>query len=254
MFNLKSHNTIDDKDLLRSELKIFDITKDPNGYDIIIGDEAVVVKSMSECLELISTALKEIKEHSFECWENLSEFSERIVGSSGQNRGNLDNLLFLHAVKKSISLSSMFSELEPVTQKLKLILDVDIAGVDEHLIKHFNSTYFRIIALHKLIIRELYRQKLIRRYMSLTKQAQISGPWANLDLPMKERVWEWEGEDEEYFDNRTRSRREQIRYNPENATSEGFYYIWQDLNRSPYLFKDKKEDSPYQSRELLTIP
>ena len=88
--------------------------------------------------------------------------------------------------------------------------------------------------------------------MTLTKEAQISGPWANLDLPMAERVWSW-GEDEEYFDQRSKARKEQVRYNPE-YDKQGYFFVWQDLNRDPYSFDDMKTDSPYKSRHMITLP
>jgi hypothetical protein len=90
--------------------------------------------------------------------------------------------------------------------------------------------------------------------MKIRKTAQISGPWANLDLPMKERVWEWDSDGEsEYFENRTKARREQTRYNPE-YDKQGFFYVWQDFTRDPYSFEDFKKDSPYKSRHQIAIP
>ena len=109
-------------------------------------------------------------------------------------------------------------------------------------------------------MREIYRTKLLKKYAQLHKVAQISGPWANLDLPMKERVWEFDSEEEEYFDTREKQRKEQVRYNPEylgagsSATQQGFFYIWQDRNRDPYLFQNRESDSPYKSRLLMNIP
>jgi hypothetical protein len=71
---------------------------------------------------------------------------------------------------------------------------------------------------------------------------------------MEERKWEWDEGEDEYFNSRQKSRREQVRYNPENQTKSGFYYVWQDLSTDPYRFSDMKEDSPYKSRHLLTVP
>ena len=177
-----------------------------------------------------------------------------MLREDGQNSGSLDNLLFLSAVNKSFELSSIFTDLQLITKTIRQLLDTDIASSDDHLIRHFNDDYLRIQCLHRLIMIELYRKHLVNRYMTITKQAQISGPWANLDLPIEERVWEWDEAEDEYFANRQKSRREQIRYNPENQTKSGFYYVWQDFSRDPYRFEDMKEDSPYKSRHLLTVP
>ena len=254
MFNLKSHRITDDTELLKAELRVFDITNSDNGYDICIGDEALTASTLPECDQLIDLGISELKQHLFETWHELQLVAQKMLREDGQNNGSLDNLLFLNAVKKSFELSSIFTDLKSISKTIRQLLDTDIASSDSQLIQHFNDDYLRIQCLHRLMMIELYRKRLIHRYMTVTKQAQISGPWSNLDLPIEERVWEWDDGEEEYFANRQRSRREQIRYNPENATRSGFYYVWQDLNRDPYLFTDMEENSPYKSRRLLTVP
>lgn len=254
MFNLKSHNITDDTELLKAELRAFDIKNSNNGYDICIGDDLLSAQTLQECYELIDSGIAELKQHLLETWHDLQHIAQKMLREDGQNGGSIDNLLFLSAIKKSFELSSLFSDLKPISQTIRQLLDTDIASSDNRLILHFNDDYLRIQCLHKMVMIEIYRKQLIRRYMVMTKQAQISGPWANLDLPKEERVWEWDEGEEEYFANRQKSRREQIRYNPENQTKSGFYYVWQDLNRDPYRFEDMKEDSPYKSRHLLTVP
>ncbi len=255
MFNLKSHNITDETELLKAELRAFDITNSTSGgYLICIGDEALTAPNLSGCCQLIDSGISELKRSIFQSWHDLQHTSQKMLHENGQNSGSLDNLLFLSAVKKSFELSSVFTDLKPITKAIQQLLDTDIASSDDHLIRHFNDDYLRIQCLHRLIMIELYRMHLVSRYMSTTKQAQISGPWANLDLPMEERKWEWDEGEQEYFDNRQKSRREQIRYNPENQTKSGFYYVWQDLNLDPYKFEDRDIDSPYKSRHLLTVP
>lgn len=254
MFNLKSHNITDDTELLRAELKAFDIVKSSNGYDICIGDEVLSAPNLSECSQLINLGISELKQNLLESWHDLGNIAQKMLREDGQNTGSLDNLLFLNAVKKTFELSSIFTDLKPITKTIRQLLDTDIASSDGRLILYFNDNHLRIQCLHRLMMIELYRKHLIHRYMTLTKQAQISGPWANLDLPIEERVWEWDEGEDQYFEDRKKSRREQIRYNPENQTKSGFYYVWQDLTRDPYRFEDMKEDSPYKSRHLLTVP
>lgn len=254
MFNLKSQKTTEDIDLLRAELRAFDIFNSKNGYDIRVGDETMSAPTLQQCSTLIDSAILELKEHLFEAWQDLQQIAIKITREDGQNSGSLDNLLFLNAVKKSFELSTIFTDLKPVSDRIRQVFNVDIAAVDDRLIRHFNDAHLSIQCLHRLIMNELYRKRLVYRFMRMTKQAQISGPWANLDLPKEERVWEWDDGEEEYFTNRTQSRREQIRYNPENVAKTGFYFIWQDLNLDPYRFEDMKTDSPYKSRHLLTVP
>jgi hypothetical protein len=254
MFNLKSHKNIDDLELLRIELRAFDIFKSANGYRLKLGDEYVTSPGLKQCLHTLDSGIQEIKECMWESWQDISALSQRMVRKTGQNSGGLNNLLFLNSAKKAFQLSTAFTDLEDIQKNLQLLLDSDILHADDHLIHHFNTESIAVQSMHRLIMSELYRKQLIRQLMRITKQAQISGPWANLDLPMKERVWEWDEGEDEYFDSRRRARREQIRYNPEDATKSGFYYVWQDLTRDPYKFEDMRKDSPYKSRHLLTVP
>jgi len=253
MFNLKSHKNIDHLELLKAELRAFNISRDANGYRVGIGDEFVSAKTLQEVANFVNLGIKELIEHITRSWHDLDTLSHRILQGQGSNSGSIDNLLFLNAAKKAFQLSSSFTDLKPIQNTLRQLLDTDIVRDDDHLIKHFNSEYISIQSLHRLIMNEIYRLKIVRKMSQIVKAAQISGPWANLDLPMKERVWEWDATEDEYFEDRQKARREQIRYNPENATKSGFYYVWNDLTRDPYLFVDMKKDSPYKSRGNLTI-
>ena len=100
-------------------------------------------------------------------------------------------------------------------------------------------------------MKEIYRSMLISRYISITKTASISGPWAQLDLPMLERVFPWSS-DEGWFRERTKARQEQTRYRPEYNLF-GIFYSWEELRRAPYRF-GSKTDSVYPSRLQLQIP
>lgn len=252
MFNLKKQSQTTN-DLLREELRVFGITDQADAsFRCCVGDEYIELKSLDECAKLIQEGITELKEHLWEDWQDLANVAVVILHNDNANHGSLDNLIFLNAVKKSYHLSRVFSELSDVSNTLQQLFYVDAVAIHNNLIAKFNMIYLRIRLLHHLIMQERYRLKLIHQRQSMSKQAQVSGPWANLDLPMKERVWEW-SEDEEYFDDRSRARKEQVRYNPENNKM-GFYYVWQDLTRDPYLFEDMKDDSPYKSRHLLTIP
>lgn len=252
MFNLTKQSQVSN-DILTDELRIFGVIDQPDtSYKCCVGDELVACNSIDECYNLIKQGISELKESLWSDWQDLANLATIIINSEHPNSGSLDNLVFLNSVKKSYLLSKVFSDLSEVSSVLKNLFNVDTAMVHENLVGKFNMLYLRIKLVHHLIMRESYRLQLISRSKKMNKTAQISGPWANLDLPMKERVWDWD-EDEEYFDDRSRARREQVRYNPENNKM-GFYYVWQDLNRDPYLFEDMKEDSPYKSRHLLTIP
>jgi hypothetical protein len=254
MFNItKTQITPNETELLLYELRLLGIKPQENRWLLEVGDEQIVLSSLEECKSHINQAIEELKEYIYQCWTDLDRLSIIIVENGAGNHGGLDNLIFLNSVKKSCLLSCNFSDLQPIYDNLRSLFNIDAAEVHEELIAKFNAKYLEIKLLHHLIIKELYRTKLLSRYLKMTKLAQISGPWANLDLPMKERAWEWGADgDEEYFQQRTQARRNQTRYNPEYDAN-GFFYNWQDLTRDPYRFEDMKKDSPYKSRTQLTI-
>lgn len=252
MFNLKKYAGNDDIDLLSKEIAIYNIIPETNGYKMGLGDECVHLKSLDECLEYIGEGIDEIRSELWKSWKLIANICEEILNRKDENRGNLDNIVFLSSARNAYLFSKQFSDLEDFSRLLRHLLDIDIMNVDSDLVAEFNKAYLKIKLMHRLIMSEKYRTAIIKRYLKIKKIAQISGPWANLDLPMQERVWPY-AEDEEYFEHRKKARREQARYNPEN-TADGFYYIWQDRNRDPYLFRDMKTDSPYKSRHLITIP
>lgn len=254
MFNLKCHKNIDDSELIRLELEAFNIRQHPNGYCLRVGDEDIVLPTLQSCISTIDSAIKELIEHAWDSWKDLTTLGQRIMKGGGSNSGSIDNLIFLNSIRKLYVLCDRFTDLQKHKHTIEHLLDSDIESADDHLIRHFNQEYITIQSLHHLIMDELYRKQLIKKFMIMTKQAQISGPWANLDLPMGERMWEWDSGEEEYFDNRAKSRRSQVRYNPEDATSNGFFYVWQDLRRDPYRFEDREEEGVYPSRHTLSIP
>ena len=252
MFNLKNHQTDTESDLLHLELRMFDICPHKGQYEIAVGDEVIHCKTLDECVEHLISAIDELKKHVWEDWQDLKQLADLIVHNDAGNSGDVDNLLYINNVKRSYLFSNRFHELSDVTASVEQLFDIDAADIHQSLIKRFNKKFLIIKMLHHLIMNDIYRVNLIHQYKRLTKRAQISGMWANLDLPMRERVWPYE-EDEEYFAARQKARREQARYNPE-TNKFGFYYVWQDLTRDPYRFDQMKTDLPYKSRHLLTIP
>lgn len=250
MFNSINNKKLNN--LLSFELHELGINTSSESIVARIGDEEVNCKSMQDCLDHIQTAIKELKEEVWHVWNNIVHISELILHNNTFNKSNLDNILFLNAVKQSFILSNKFSKLKPISESIKSLFYADVSKVHENLIYKFNKAYIRLKVIHQLILNETYRTKVISAYMKMSKTAQISGPWANADLPMAERVWSWD-EDEEYFANRSRARREQTRYNPETGKS-GFYYVWQELNDDPYSFDDIEDESPYPTRDTMRIP
>lgn len=242
-----------DKDLIINELIVHKIIPNDGGYSIAVGDDLLPVKTLQECLQLIEQGLKELKTSMQELWQNLAKLSGATSKMNGKNNlHGFENVYFLSNAKKVFLLARLFPELEKVTDSIHGVLDVDLQFIDDADVKKFNFVCLRIFLMHRLIMSEIYRRKLVLLATQNIKLAQISGPWANLDLPMKERMWEW-SEDEEYFKDRQDSKREQARYNPETNPL-GFYFVWQDQSRGPYSYFERNEEGTYPHDNYLSIP
>lgn len=86
--------------------------------------------------------------------------------------------------------------------------------------------------------------------------SSVAGPYAHLELPIHERVFEW-NEGEDWLTDRDKAISDQHRYNPEydkvtTKDSEGFYFVWDEQRRTPTDWLHVLEgDTPYKTRNLL---
>lgn len=237
------------------ELPLVGVSRNQDSYTLVLGDETKTNPCLIDCKHQIKTAIIELKQNIFVHWKKLADLCSTMSAKQCDNEGTLDNYLFLYNIKRAFCFAGNFSELSFVQTALRQLLDLDVSTISTSFLRTFNAIYFRIRMMHKLIMLEMYRIKLISQYMKMAKMAiSVSGPWANLDLPEEERMWSYE-EDEEYFDQRSKAKKKQTRYNPEYCYEEdGIFFKWVDRNRDPYLFDDKETESPYPSRSSLTIP
>jgi hypothetical protein len=115
----------------------------------------------------------------------------------------------------------------------------------------------RVSRLHYLctILKFALRGKGYVSQKRLIEAAAFSGPWSNLNLHMKERVFKW-NEIEEEVEGRQRDIRNQRRYrmglenyNNDGRVGEGFF--WREIRNEPYLWSDRENESPYPGRSLL---
>jgi len=241
-------------DCLKCEMRAFGIIDQPDTtYQVSVGDVFVDAKNIEDVCKQIQEGITELKGILWEEWQDLFNLAILIQQNESSNTGSLDNLVFLNSVKNIYLLSMLFSQTSNISKVLLNLFNVDIIDINEHIISKFNQQCLTIELIHYLIMREQYRIKLINSSVKMFHHAQVSGPWANLDLTIKERVFEWSEDDDNYFGNREKSRKEQTRYNSENF-QQGFFYVWQDLTRDPYLFEGTQSDSPYKSRHLIAIP
>lgn len=254
MFNISKTSSLSDCDILLQEMYAMNIfpSHSEEKCTISLGDELLHLESTQQCLEYIKHAVSELKHYIWQKWQQCCKISDDILDCHKVNHGGIDNLLYLSNVKKILLLSRSFSNLQHVTELVKLLFNKDIIEIDNDLIKQFNIISINIMCTHSLIMTEIYRANILNKFNKMHKVSQVAGPWANLDLPMSERAWSWT-EDEDYFEERKKTRRSQARYNPE-YNKNGFYYTWADYTRDPYLFTDREDNSPYRSNRYISIP
>jgi len=93
--------------------------------------------------------------------------------------------------------------------------------------------------------------------MNIKLARGVSGPWANLDLPLLERKFPWADIAEEN-EGRQRDKRRQARYrmgfenynDPLGRAGCGRY--WREMRNEPFSWASRGSDSPYPSRNLLS--
>ncbi|MCD6436255.1 MAG: hypothetical protein J7L15_07685, partial [Clostridiales bacterium] len=81
----------------------------------------------------------------------------------------------------------------------------------------------------------------------------ISGPWANLDLPMEERVFDFGNEE---MGGRVKDKQHQRRYmkslrNKHNNNLVGEGHYWREIRNEPYSWNNRKDESPYPTMKLF---
>jgi|2_EtaG_2_1085320.scaffolds.fasta_scaffold31174_3 hypothetical protein len=134
-----------------------------------------------------------------------------------------------------------------------VILDVpDYKLSMDWLVRNLNKLSY----LKRLLLMAMKGKDRIDKYFVKIARG-VQGPWANLDLPMLERVFEWKDIEEEVR-GRDRDIRKQRRYQMgfdhyndySKKSGEGFY--WVEMNNEPYLWTERGDNSPYSGRSSLS--
>lgn len=215
---------------------------------------------------IIKELSKKIKKNSDLLYEIFSDISELVSENNPDNQilDPLSSKLFIFSLKDLVKFMACFEEFDNTEIKNNVLKALD-RDVDS-----FNSMQIRMLPNYKVCIDWLYRKICILKYqrnlLSMAKQGKkfvsgiemktargISGPWANLDLPILERVYPYE---EEQLTGRDRDKRRQKRYtrgfanyNNDGRVGEGFY--WREPRNEPFLWEDRFTESPYPIRKII---
>lgn len=175
--------------------------------------------------------------------------------------------LFIFSLKDLSKLIMCMGDLDKSQLKtdIDFALAKDVSYFDNHQINVIPNYKMSIDWVLRLIQRANYLCNLLKLAMTgetnvanqVMKMAKgISGPWANLDLPSRERVYDWWEEDAN-FRGRDKDIRGQRRYtkgfenyNNDGSVGEGHY--WREIRNEPFSWYDRKTEDPYSHRDLLT--
>jgi hypothetical protein len=207
------------------------------------------IEETNEVLEFLNSANKELDEAiSFE----LADISICAI----------KKLLDLFSILPNLSqdLENKINKLD-IKNKIELILKSDYKKLPSCFLKYISKQKIRMdLYVRKLCLKDYLITLLIAamrgpKELPVKIAKGVQGPWANMDLPMKERVFTWDDISESMRGrqrDKQKQRRYQMgfeRYNDDPRVGEGFY--WRELRNEPFLWERKLEESPYMSRTIL---
>jgi len=244
-------------ELLERELSVHGITILGRNVCKYKGREMVI----PSCIKLKQSSIKKNKKLLLSLWKGVAE---EIAKTNTGDSCSITRRIFIPAIKSLYGQSLRFSELRDngVADALKTAIGSDSDNFSGSIMSRVVDFRLAIDWLDYLIRRELYCCCLLNKMQHLLKDRLveargISGPWSNLDLPMQERVFEWEDIEEETA-GREQDKRKQRRYRQgldnygegDNSPNSGFY--WREIRNEPYAFNDTSE-TLYPHRNLLWI-
>jgi len=253
-------------DILNKELKYFGIK--------LIGNNKCQFYNKEEALRTFPVK-KTIQNIEFNISNNIKLFSEtwdnicNVLTNKENNHQCYDqNLkkLFKFSLKELQKLLLAFEDMDNsnISKTIDNALNQDINSFSHQQIDTLSNYKISIDWIHRLIHLHKYLVSLLKlsccgKDVISKKEIKlargVSGPWANLDLPMLERVYSFESEDLRGLKGRSRDKKYQRRYQKglDNYNSEGVGegHYWRELRNEPFLWSNRKTDSPYPGRNIL---
>jgi len=250
--------TIIQKELLHFGFKLVN-----NGHVEFSLQEQKVTKPILEAITHIEAFIKENSHLLHNLWTDVIKTLLRPEPIASSPDAKITKL-FIFSLKELAKLLDCFEDQEITRYKkvLQASLEKDITEFMPSQMNEIIDTKISIDWVQRVVQRLLYIRSLLKftakgkNHVNNYKTAEgISGPWANLDLPMEERVWSW-WEDENDFRQRDSDIRKQRRYrkglenyNNDGRVGEGHY--WREIRNEPFSWYNRENDSPYPGRSVL---
>lgn len=250
---------MNDLELIKMELAVQGI--EPKGGDTfyILDDGKREQTNAQSILSKLTNSIKRYKKLFFEVWGGVVEsMSNLSIGSGNETTQRM----FANSLKILLLQTERFPVLTVYNNVVKKIMYQDVAKFNEKFMSDIIDAQVGLDWLNHLIRLDTFKIELLRSYLRKTMEksviaeadiAGIQGPWSNMDLPMKERVWSF-AEDQDDFDAATRRKQQQGRYNLPETYNDPYHfeegYFWRELRNDPYDPNDD-EDNPYPHRDQL---
>ena len=226
-----------------------------------LGKNKYHTQGIIKTLRQLRVTIKEHQKVLLSLWKDVIKLLEQQQSQTSFPDEKVKKL-FIFSLKDLSKFLLMFEGLEDSCyfSAIENALNRDIASFTKEQINNLPDYKISIDWIHRSIQRLLYICKLlsfaatgmknVSKYNIKTARG-ISGPWANLDLPMLERTYPFE---EAEMKGRTKDKEKQRRYRKglenynEPGVSEGHY--WRELRNEPYAWGDK-DNNPYPHRNTL---
>tara|TARA_B100001778_G_scaffold334491_1_gene346135 strand:+ start:26677 stop:27408 length:732 start_codon:yes stop_codon:yes gene_type:complete len=187
--------------------------------------------------------------------EIITELQNPTAGSADKKTRRM----FAHAIK---SVYEIFLECKCPLNAIKAaknIVNADSGLFSSRFMAKVIDFNLGIQWLIHLIRRDMYTIHLLFKFSEKIRSGRqalargFAGPWGRLDLPMEERVFQWDDIAEETA-GREADKMRQRRYRmglentKDNWPNEGFY--WREIRNEPFAWGDE-DSNPYPHRNLL---
>lgn len=245
-------------ELVEKELNMHGIFPQQNGM-IELGSHGNI--SLSKASVVFKQKAKNAYTIVSKLWNEVSSILDFQSEATSKAPEGLENTFItaLQGIKKMIGLYPGLEGYNKIEDIISKALCKDINSYSYKLMSKVIEYKIAIEWVGHLIARNLYIRSLILRFVSLRSQKTetiakgVHGPYANLDVGIKERCFEWSDISEEVA-----GREKEIKsqrwykmglegYN-DPYVNEGF--VWRELKNEPFLW-GKEGENPYPHRNSL---
>lgn len=265
---------MDNWKLLKKELAVYGIS--------LTGDDTCTCKDPQsntlkkyEIDKKISIFDKEIKSNMelfFDVWKHV--FS--LLNIESQKREKPEDIrlkkLFIYSLKSLLSLaeltvnncSSCPKNMANVVISIKTALTKTIYDFLPETISTIPDCLFALDWIFRRCSTISYLSRLLllskdpknlQQNINIKLARGVSGPWANLDIPMRERVFEWKeiaGEVSGRDKDLRKQRRYRMGFENYNNQKIGEGFFWREIRNEPFSWYDRATEDPYPHRSTLT--